>query len=102
MVIESMAEEGLEKLIGGLVEKYGYIKVNLAREEGGENEGVWAVLVNDISYNRYKNETSYDEEITVRLCNHPIGGWFGKNWGDEITALTRGDLRPTAFAHLQR
>jgi hypothetical protein len=88
----------LERSISNLVSLYGYVKVNIEREDGSR-EGVWAVPISkeDEIKSRSESFEYQDTLFTCRLCNDPLGTWYGKSWGDEIKARNRGPIRPEAL-----
>ena len=84
-----------EQKVSELVEQFGHIKINLLRPGEG-NEGVWAVPMNKQGRDLYDNDKSSGDLFNARLCNEPIGGWYGREWGDVVTVRTNGGDRPTA------
>lgn len=79
----------LNKTIKTLEKKFGFTKVNIKHEDGGE--GIWAVPADKASCEALKNDSSTGASVFVRLCNAPL--WNGFFWGSLVEAVTKGELR---------
>jgi len=91
----------MEKQIKKLVDKFGYIKVNLPENGKGYNsgngEGVWAVACtkedNKVSISEFT--TDYKKEFYVFICNSSL--YHPKlEWGSKVRCENRGSNRAVA------
>lgn len=89
----------LETTINDLIEQFGHCKVNLVHPDG-MNEGIWAVPLTAEDRKLIDDDDSNGDLVKVLLCNQPLG-WYGRAWGDEVTAMTQGDCRPIANWDIQ-
>lgn len=86
---KSTADIKIISRVRQLTKKYHNVRINLPREDGSM-EGLWAVPIDDEAEEKVQDDNSNGDIITMVLVNQPLGGWHGKNWGDDIKVRTRG------------
>jgi len=88
----------VQKKVQECVNKFGYIKVNLTRDESSTGgEGCLVTPCTQKDNNIYKNESKEGLKFNVFLCIQPFS-WHGINWGDKLVAINGGSSR--AYARL--